>query len=437
MRRIALRARNLARSDLGSNALWFTGLQVAERGVAVVQTVMLSRALGIHDFGIYGMLFATLGLVTSVAGLQAGLTATVFVSRYLAVDTAKVAGVISVVERFGFISGVGLTLILVPFHREISHVLLHQSGYETVTLIALLFIAASILSGIQDGIAQGFEAFRYLARLKLVMAAFVLSAIYPAAQTYGLDGVFLVILVSLVAKFLVLAIKIRALRADGGVPAIGSPVNFKEIMVNFAFPSLAVSLVFGWAMWFGLFLLSRGGTGFAGVAIVNVATQWRGPALLLTTSLSGVTLPRLSRYHGQAEHDASRALRRKLILVNGTMALLATVPIALAGPLLMRLYGTGFDAGALPFALILLSTVPTAIINVYMQDLVGAARMWRQLWLQLPYAGALAGSFFWLVPRLGPNGYAIGLLGSTCLFFVMVVIADRDLPRRTVSARVN
>ena len=72
-----------------------------------------------------------------------------------------------------------------------------------------------------------------------------------------------------------------------------------------------------------------------------------------------------------------------------------------------------------------------------MQDLVGAARMWRQLWLQLPYAGALAGSFFWLVPRLGPNGYAIGLLGSTCLFFVMVVIADRDLPRRTVSARVD
>ena len=112
-----------------SAATHYGTLQGAERVAAVIQTVLLSRLLGIHDYGIYGMLFATLGLVTSIAGLQAGLTATVFISRYLATDPSKVAGVIRMVERFGLLSGVLLTLALIPFYRPIAHHLLHQNGY--------------------------------------------------------------------------------------------------------------------------------------------------------------------------------------------------------------------------------------------------------------------------------------------------------------------
>jgi O-antigen/teichoic acid export membrane protein len=320
--------RAAVRSDFGGNALWYTALQGAERVAAVIQTVLLSRLLGIHDYGIYGMLFATLGLVTSIAGLQAGLTATVFISRYLATDPSKVAGVIRMVERFGLLSGVLLTLALIPFYRPIAHHLLHQNGYEFVVLVAILFVALTIVSGIQDGIAQGFEAFRYLARLKLVLAIAGLVLIIPAARIDGIDGVFLVLLAVIVAKLVLLALKVRSLKRDYAIPRQASRVSFRQIMVHFALPSMSVSLFFGWAMWSGLYLTSRSVAGFAAVAVINVGLQWRGPAQLFTASLSNVAVPYFSRHLGSNDHHRAGALRRKLLWAN---ALLACSPAAWLG----------------------------------------------------------------------------------------------------------
>ena len=80
--RVWARACSFSGSDFGRNAIWFTGLSAFERVFAVTQTVLIARALGITEYGVYGLLFGTIGFVASVVGLQMGLTATVFVARY-------------------------------------------------------------------------------------------------------------------------------------------------------------------------------------------------------------------------------------------------------------------------------------------------------------------------------------------------------------------
>ncbi|MEO6247580.1 MAG: oligosaccharide flippase family protein [Sphingomicrobium sp.] len=424
------------RSDLGGNALWYTALQGAERVAAVIQTVLLSRLLGMHDYGVFGMVFATLGLVTSIAGLQAGLTATVFISRYLASDKAKVAGVIAMVDRFGIVAGVVLTVALLPFYQPIARGLLHQAGYDSVVIVAILFVAATIVSGIQDGIAQGFEAFRYIARLKLMLAVVGLALVIPAAKYYSLAGVFVVLLGLLVVKFLFMAVKVQELKQAACIPRKGSPVSFMQIMVDFALPSMSVSFVFGWAMWSGLYLSSRGAAGFAAVAVINVGLQWRGPAQLFTASLSNVAVPYFSRHLGTNDHARAGQLRRRLLWSNSLLALLATAPVAVAAPLIMPIYGSGFVGGAWPFALIVISVVPYALANVYMQELVGGARMWRQLWIQLPFCVLLVGGFFLWVPRFGALGYGGTLLIANSLFLLIVIALDRRSEWRQSPAEI-
>ena len=110
--------RSAFRTEFGRNAIWFSGLSAFDRVIAVVQTVVISRALGITEYGVYGLLFGTIGFVASVAGMQMGLTATVFVAKYRIVEKAKAAAVISIVGRFGLVITTIFVAASLPFSSD-------------------------------------------------------------------------------------------------------------------------------------------------------------------------------------------------------------------------------------------------------------------------------------------------------------------------------
>lgn len=411
-----LRARSFSRSDFGNKALWFTFLSAFDRVMAVVQTVLISRALGITEYGVYGLLLGTIGFVASIVGLQMGLTATVYVSRYRESEKEKAAAVISIVGGFGWVVAVIFLAALGPFSEQLSVILLNSASYQVATLLGIIFVGATIVNGVQDGIAQGFEIFNFLAKLKITVSILVLASIYPMAHYFGLTGVLCAILAGLVLKFVVLQMVVRRCRIAAGVPAAGSGVSFQSLIGNFALPSMAVSLLVGFVTWGGMFLLSRQPVGFDGVAIANTGLQWRGPVLLLAASLGGVAVPAFSRFSSRGDVGSSKNLRRKLSLLNLGVASAVAIFLISASELIMSMYGAGFVAGRVAFSVIVLSTVPMVVANVYMQELVGSARMWRQFSLHVPFAIAMGLGFCLLVPRYGVNGYACTLLlGSVVL----------------------
>jgi len=423
-------AQSASRSEFSRNAMWLTTLSGFERLMAAAQTVVISRALGITEYGVYGLLFGTIGFVASVVGFQMGLTATVFVSRYRETDKARAAGVISVVSRFALIAAATLVAVALPFGQRLSEVLLGSSHYQVAVVLGIVFVGATILSGVQDGVAQGFEIFGTLAKLKIVVAVLVLASVYPAALTFGLNGVLCAILLGLVLKGAVLHWAIRQRRVATGVPAAGAGVSFRALVGNFALPSMVVSLLVGFVIWLGMFLLSRQQSGFNEVAIVSTGLQWRGPVLLLTAALGGVAVPVFSRLSAAGDAKGSRRFRRRLALLNLSMASVAALVMVAGSGVIMTLYGAGFSEGRVAFCLIVLSTVPTVVADVYVHELVGSARMWRQLWLHLASLVALCVSFAVLVPRYHAVGYAASVLIGSVVFLGQLVAADIVKSRR-------
>lgn len=424
------RSRSMLQSDFSQKAGWYTILILAERVIGVVQTVLLSRLLGITDYGAYGVLFTTLGLVNTLVGFQSGLAATVFVSRYLHADPARVAGVIRSLTNFSLLTAGIAVIVLLPFYSQLSVLLYHRQGYEIATLIGIFMIAGSIWSGIQDGFAQGFDSFKYLAKIRLSIGIFALPLTYFASVAWGLDGALGVILLGALAKLIVLARHIRRMRQKHGIPRHGPALALRTLVVDFALPTVGLGLFSGFAQWLGIFLLSRTHEGLSAVAIVNTGIQWRSPALLITSSLGSVAIPRFSRYHGEGKAGDSARLRRKVGLLSATIAGAATLPIILMSPWIMIAYGPGFRAGLLPFCLVILSTVPTAVSNVYIQEMIGAAKMWRQFWIQLPYAVLLAGSFIIVVPRYGATGFAAASLVAALALVGLTLLSARQAARQ-------
>ncbi|MEJ5207446.1 MAG: oligosaccharide flippase family protein [Burkholderiaceae bacterium] len=421
MRRLSSWVRGQLKSEFRRNAAWYTGLTGFQRIAAMVQTILIARALGITEYGVYGLLFGTIGLVASTAGLQMGLTATVFVARYKQDAQAKVAAVISVVSRFGWMVAGAILLLTIPFTENISEYLLQSSSYQLAVLLGAVFVGASIVSGIQNGVAQGLELFGPIAKVNAATALLVLFSIVPAGGHFGLTGVLLVTLGGVVLKFALLNGVIRRKRSDLSVPKRGEGVSFSTLVSSFALPGMLVSLVVGGVTWFGMFILSRQDSGFEGVAVVNAALQWRGPVLLFLSAISAVAIPRFSRLHATGDGQQSHQLRRRLALLNFAIATTVGLAVIAGGGTILGLYGQEFSGGRMAFSLIVLSTIPMVVANVYMQELVGAGRMWRQLWMHGPFLTILFVSLLLLVPMYGAFGYALSTFFGALAFFVHVV----------------
>ena len=414
-------------SGFARNAAYLTGITGIERVAALVQTILLARALGISEYGVYGLLFSTIGFVASVMGLQMGLTATVFVARYRDSDKTNAGAVIRYVMRFAFaVSGVFLFLSL-PFLSWLSDWLLQSADYRLAIAMGCFFVVASIMSGVQDGVVEGFEDFRSVAIARLVGTLLTLSLIYPVTVAYRLNGALVVLLAGVMAKYFLLLMVAVKHKKENAIPSRGGDVRFWVLVKDFSLPSMLVSLLLGAVMWFGMYLLSRLPTGFTAVAVVNVGLQWRGPILLITDALGRVAVPIFSRHESAGDDAASQRFKRKLIRVSGIASVASALVLSASADFLLSLYGKDFRSGWLEFAILMAAVVPQVLANVYMQELVGRGRMWRQFLLYLPLLLVAGLGFLLMVPRWGGLGFACSVFLARVTF---VGFANRYSARR-------
>ena len=407
------------RSAFSQNILWVTGLSGVERLVAVIQTVLLARTLGIVEYGAYGLLFGTIGFVASLIGLQMGLTGTVHIARFRENDKAKVAHVIQHVTCFALIISFLFMCLTIPFAKEISGWLFVSDQYTLAVVIGCALVVASILSGVQDGILQGFEDFRSVAKVRIVTSVLTLAAIYPAALFVGLPGAMGVLLGGILVKYLALTRMVKSHRQNNDIPLRGAGVSFTDLIVNFSAPTMLVSLMVGAVTWFGTFWLSRQPGGFEAVAIINTGLQWRGPILLLAASIGSVAVPVFSRFAGSRNTDGSNRLAKKLLWVNGIAAISISLVLISASKFVLAMYGEEFTSGQLAFALLVLTSVPQLMANVFMQQLVGSGRVWLQFWLHVPFVLILGFGFLLLIPAYMGVGYAWSMLIGTFGFLLV------------------
>lgn len=427
----------MSERTLLKNMSWLTMVSGVERIAAVLQTVLIARALGITEYGVYGLIFGTIGLASSVTGLQMGLTATVFVARYRETEKSKAAFVISFVNRFALAGALLFLLCTIPFAGPIAAWLIGPLGSELAIIAGCLLVAFSILSGAQDGIIQGFEDFRSIAFARLATTVVTLVCIYPASVEFGLLGAMAIVLLGILVKYVLLTRRLGWHRRENGLPKTGDGLRVRDLLWGFSFPSMLVSLLVGAVGWSGTFVLSRQELGFDALAIVNTGLQWRGPIFLLTAAISSVAIPAISRHYQVANHEAIRGMHQKVLLFNGGFALLVSVALIALAPLILLAYGPGFEGGVLVFSIVTASAVPQVIANVYLQHLVAKGQMWQQLFLHLWLVIPLAVGFIAIIPRFHGEGFAFVNFLAWSIFAAAVILNARATPRLPAASRMG
>jgi O-antigen/teichoic acid export membrane protein len=421
---------------------WLFTSSLIERAAALVQTVMIARAIGIENYGRYALLFSTISLLTPLVGLQLPYAIIYFVSRYQVREPERAGAVVLLGRRLTAATTGVMLLVAVLFAGPLSNWLFVAQGYAWPLILGAILLMASIQAGLNDTLLQASERFRALALARLSTAIAGVLALVAVAKLYpGLTPVMIVLAGSAVLRWMAVAIPARAvskrLTAHSDFRAA---LKQGSVILHFSLPSGMLAFAQGIALWIGNYYLTRSPYGLRDLAVINTGLQWRSPILVVMASLASALLPMLGRYIGQDDHSQTQRLQRYNMILNVGIAAIFSVLVIAFSDFILTLYGHDFRGQSFLFGLFLIVLVPTVYCNVHQQYLVATGRMWSQFLLFVPYTLIVVGGTMWFATGLRGTilGYIQLLAWVITAILITVVVsiqarADRNNQESTQS----
>lgn len=381
---------------------WLFASSLIERAAALVQTVVIARAIGIDDYGRYALLFSTISVMTPIIALQLPYAIIYFVSRYQEREPERAGAVVLLGRRLTLATTASVVVIALIFSRPLSQWLYAADNYRATIILGAVILSASVQSGLSDTLLQASERFRTLAVARLSAVLLTLSVLAPVALlTTGLVPVLLVIAGGGLIRLAMVAIPARKISAR-----LVAHTDFRKalregsVILHFSLPSGLLSLLIGASTWIGNYYLTREPGRLKDMAVINTGVQWRTPILVVMASLSSAILPMLGRYLGTADHAQTNRLQRYHIVLNTGTALAFSVVAILCSGWILAAYGSAFRGQQFLFSLFLVALVPTAYVTARQQELVAGGRMWMQFLLFVPFAAITIFGTLWYADRV-------------------------------------
>lgn len=397
------------RGRFARGAVWSLLGALIAQGANLAASVITARLLGREQFGEYGMIQTTVGMLGVFAGLGLGVTATRYVAEFRIRDPQRAGRIIALGCAVATVSGGLLALAVLAFAPVLAARTLHAPELARELRIASVLLFLNAFNGAQLGALSGFEAFRTIARINLARGLATFPVTVGLTLLWGLRGSIWALALTAALTCLLSQRSLREHCAALGIHSqFSSAWRERRVLWTFSTPAFLSGVMAGPAIWLASTMLVSQPGGYSEMGIFSAASQWRSAISFVPGVLSQFALPLLSNLNG--ERDASRygkALRWNLILTTAAATAVA-VPVALASPQIMRLYGRGFQQGWLVLALSAAIAVVSCVNAVVGTAILSAGSIWvgfvfNGLWA----AVLLAGCYLFI-----PANMALGLAGS-------------------------
>jgi O-antigen/teichoic acid export membrane protein len=346
--------------------------------------VAVGRLLGKEGFGQLGMIRSTVGMLGPLAGLALGLTANRHVAGFRQTDPARAGRVIGLSSLVAAVSSGAVAIALFLGAPALAaETLAAKSLEDPALMVRLLQIGCVMLFfegilGAQMGVLAGFEAFRAIATINLLVGLLSLPVMLVAVWLWALPGAVVALASVPVIGW---ALSRRALCAEArraGVPISYSRLSSElRILFRFTLPALLAGVLVGPVQWAASAILVNSSAGYAGLGLFNAANQWQTPIMFFSAKLCSVLLPVLASFSTAHEgRDQSARAVNAAFVVTVTIVLPSTAVLACLSRPIIGLYGPQF-AEALPiFSAVIFIAAARALGNVASTTITSRGAMW-------------------------------------------------------------
>lgn len=388
---------------IARNAAALAVSRVIGAGLLFLWQIVLARALGAEQYGVYGTIGALMAVAAALPDMGMGVIVVREVARRPAEAGAYLAGTLVLQSLFAVAA------------YAVAQVAAHALGYDRAIRMLVAFVGLNLLVDVVGTMAHNqFIAAERMAWPAIVGVAHValLVALGLAALTSGagLWGVYTAVIVSGLARSGAYWIGLgrygcrpvfpvdRAL--VGRLSRAGAPLAVAALLaLGFMHADKLLTTV----------LVGVEGTGQLTAAFLVVF----GAVEVLGSTVLVAVLPLMSRAHDRSDRSALEAVLARLV----TLDLLAGVPVAgllsaFSAEIARGVFGARF-AGAGDLLRVLAWYILVAMVSgALAQTLIVGHRQTRVLWSR---AGALAVNLalvLALLPRIGVLGAAVAMLAA-------------------------
>lgn len=396
---------------LAHGAAWSFAATLAAQAGTVIASIVTARLLGRVQFGELGIIMSTVGSFAVFASLGIGLTATKFVAELVRVDPTRAGRVAGLSMATAAVAGLLGAGILMGFAVPLATQTLNAPHLAGILRLSAPLLVLTTISGAQQGILAGLEAFRPLARLNAIRGVLAIPVTAVLVVGFGLTGA---VLSLSVVTLIGCALSEHAIRV--ALRSMDVRISYREmprelsVLLGFSLPAFLSVLVSGPALWVASAILAHQPHGYSELAVLNVASQWRNALVLLPTAFSAAAIPLLSSLSSDSER--TDVLHRGVELAN-LLNQIALWPIGtlliFAAPVILGLYGTSFSEGRSALVLVLGGTAVGYVASALGSVTVSRGLMWLGVVQNLLF-GAMLILITWLgAPRYGAVAVGAGM----------------------------
>jgi O-antigen/teichoic acid export membrane protein len=413
----------LQRATPRRNAAVLTVATVAARVMMFALGVVLARSLGNEAYGRYSFAVALGSVLVPVADL--GLT--VYLTREIARDRAATEAALPLLLR----AKAALLVIVAAATVGITALVSGQGGPVLIVGCVVLGALLDGSSALLYGYFRGREAMSYEA--SATTAAALVRGVGGIALALALQRLWPVVVWIVAVAIVQLALAAWRLRRvwapRGGAAAAAARVDWVSVGAMGLYSLFVVVYLRSDSVLIGWFSDERAVGLYAAAYTLMLGAQvapW-----MLSTALT----PVYARTHGRDPREFRAAWQSGIRLAVLIGLPIALVGVALAVPIMTRLYGPGFARGASVLAVVIW-VCPIGAISLILQSVLRGMRRDRHLTGVSAICAAFnVGVNLWAIPTYGIMGAAVTTVATEAINVVLLIVLmvrQRLVPAPTV-----
>ena len=401
------------------NLSWLMVSQIIASICGFIWTVLITRYLGVSDYGILGFAIS----LTGILAITIDFGMSTHIIRHIATDydsAPKYLGNVIPLKSLLSIGTLVLTLIIL---------ILLKSNELTIT-ITLLFTIERIINSfiaLLNGSFQAFEEGKYQgignSILNLLLFAFIIISVYTDLGIYGITISYLIAnLIALIYLYYVFNKNITK-------PKFEFDKDFCKKVIIISIPFAATSILYSIYYSIDVVMLNQMVGNYA-TGIYNATYKLISILTLFYSVYAAVVYPVMSKMF---KND------KKLLIITFEKSIkylmLIIIPIAIATmiystDIIQFIYGHEYDAAAAPLS-ILIWTITLLLVNGVCNMLLNAS--YKEITITKIYAIAAVVNVvlnFFLIPNYSYNGAALATVLSDLLIMIIQLYVIYKLGHR-------
>jgi O-antigen/teichoic acid export membrane protein len=372
---------------LAKSAFWNSLGIVAGRSLAIPVGMILGRLMGRQLYGELGIILVSIELFGTFAGVGLGMTATKHIAEFREKDFEKTSRIIGLATILTIVFGVVLAVLLFSLSLKIAVSFLAAPHLAYALRISAVLLLLNVIDGTQAGSLAGFEAFRTLARLRLLKGILEAPCMILGYFVDGLPGVLWGLVLARLISCGVMQFALSRHATEQGTPVVFQGV-WQEfpIVRQFSLPAFASGALVGPVNWVCAAFLVNQPHGYVEMGAYSAANQWFNFIAFIPVAVGAGTLPILSERLANRDIKSSREVLRLILMVTVIVALPVCLILSALSEPIMALYGRNYEDSWSTLVVILWTGAIFATLTPVGQVLAASGRMWIACGMNLAWA---------------------------------------------------